>query len=96
MKGIAKRKQNPASSKFAKYKKTLVLLTMVAPAAIWLLLLRYLPMGGIILAFKDYKMNPRNPSFINNLITSKWVGFENFKFLFKTDAAWVMIRNTLA
>ena len=28
-------------------KKTLVLLTMVAPTAIWLLLLRYLPMGGI-------------------------------------------------
>lgn len=84
------------SYKFSKYKKTLVLLTMVAPAAIWLLLLRYLPMGGIILAFKDYKMNPRNPSFINNLITSKWVGIDNFKFLFKTDAAWVMIRNTLA
>lgn len=84
------------SYRYSKYKKTLVLLTMVAPAAIWLLLLRYLPMGGIILAFKDYKMNPRNPSFINNLITSKWVGFENFKFLFKTDSAWVMIRNTLA
>ena len=84
------------SQSFSKYKKTLVLLTMVAPAAIWLLLLRYLPMGGIILAFKDYKVNPRNPSFISNLINSKWVGFDNFKFLFKTDAAWVMIRNTLA
>ena len=84
------------SQSFSKYKKTLVLLTMVAPAAIWLLLLRYLPMGGIILAFKDYKVNPRNPSFISNLINSKWVGIDNFKFLFKTDAAWVMIRNTLA
>lgn len=60
-----------------------------------LLLLRYLPMGGIILAFKDYKMNPRNPSFISNLITSKWVGFDNFKFLFKTDAAWVMLDELL-
>ena len=60
-------KQTPirlGSGRLAKYKKTLVLLTMVAPAAIWLLLLRYLPMGGIILAFKDYKINPRNPSFI--------------------------------
>ena len=84
------------SQRFSKYKKTLVLLTMVAPAAIWLLLLRYLPMGGIILAFKDYKVNPRNPSFISNLINSKWVGIDNFKFLFKTDAAWLMIRNTLA
>lgn len=84
------------SNSFSKYKKTLVLLTMVAPVAIWLLLLRYLPMGGIILAFKDYKVNPRNPSFISNLINSKWVGVDNFKFLFKTDAALLMIRNTLA
>ena len=81
---------------FEKNKKTLVLLTMVAPVAIWLLLLRYLPMGGIVLAFKNYKVNPRNPSFISNLINSKWVGFKNFEFLFKTDSAWVMIRNTLA
>lgn len=91
------RKDNTLQSyRFSKHKKTLVLLTMVAPAAIWLLLLRYLPMGGIVLAFKDYKMNPRNPSFISNLISSKWVGFDNFKFLFKTDSAWIMIRNTLA
>ena len=81
---------------FEKNKKTLVLLTMVAPVAIWLLLLRYLPMGGIVLAFKNYKVNPRNPSFISNLINSKWVGFKNFEFLFKTASAWVMIRNTLA
>ena len=46
---------------FERNKKTLVLLTMVAPVAIWLLLLRYLPMGGIVLAFKNYKVNPRNP-----------------------------------
>ena len=84
-----------ASGRFAKYKKTLVLLTMVAPAAIWLLLLRYLPMGGIILAFKNYKINPRNPSFISNLLSSKWVGFKNFEFLFKTNDAWIMFRNTL-
>ena len=91
-------KQTPirlGSGRLAKYKKTLVLLTMVAPAAIWLLLLRYLPMGGIILAFKDYKINPRNPSFISNLLNSKWVGLKNFEFLFKTNDAWIMFRNTL-
>ena len=91
-------KQTPirlGSGRLAKYKKTLVLLTMVAPAAIWLLLLRYLPMGGIILAFKNYKINPRNPSFISNLLNSKWVGLKNFEFLFKTNDAWIMFRNTL-
>lgn len=85
-----------ASVRFEKHKKTLVLLTMVAPTAIWLLLLRYLPMGGILMAFKDYKVNPRNPSFISNLLSSEWVALNNFKFLFMTDDAWVMFRNTLA
>lgn len=81
--------------RFSKYKKTLVLLTMAAPTAIWLLLLRYLPMGGIVIAFKEYKINPRNPSFIGSLLSSKWVGLNNFKFLFMTDDAKIMFRNTL-
>ena len=85
-----------ASGRFSKAKKTLMLLTMVAPGAIWLLLLRYLPMGGIILAFKNYKIYPKDPTFLNNLIHSKWVGLDNFKFLFTTSDSWVMIRNTLA
>ena len=79
-----------ASGRFSKAKKTLMLLTMVAPGAIWLLLLRYLPMGGIILAFKNYKIYPKEPTFL------KWVGLDNFKFLFTTGDSWVMIRNTLA
>lgn len=85
-----------ASGRFSKAKKTLILLSMVAPGAIWLLLLRYLPMGGIILAFKNYKIYPKDPTFLNNLIHSKWVGLDNFKFLFTTGDSWVMIRNTLA
>lgn len=85
-----------ASGRFSKAKKTLMLLSMVAPGAIWLLLLRYLPMGGIILAFKNYKIYPKDPTFLNNLIHSKWVSLDNFKFLFTTGDSWVMIRNTLA
>lgn len=85
-----------ASGRFSKAKKTLMLLTMVAPGALWLLLLRYLPMGGIILAFKNYKIYPKDPTFLNNLIHSKWVGLDNFKFLFTTGDSCVMIRNTLA
>lgn len=80
---------------FQRNKKTLALLTMVAPGAIWLLLLRYLPIGGIVLAFKNYKIFPRNPTFWSNLSHSKWIGLKNFEFLFKTDQALVAIRNTL-
>lgn len=75
-------------------KKTIALTTMVAPGAIWFLLIRYLPMFGIVLSFKDYRIARPN-TFINNLLTSKWVGFDNFKFLFISPDTGVMIRNTI-
>lgn len=77
-------------------KKTLLLTTMALPGVIWLLLLRYLPIFGIVLSFKDYKIYTKAPSLLNNIIHSKWVGLENFKFLFATTDSLSMIRNTLA
>ena len=68
--------------------KTLILLSMALPGAIWFLLLRYLPMAGVILAFKDYKVYTKAPSFWNNMMHSKWVGLDNFKFLFSTPDSW--------
>lgn len=76
-------------------KKNLLFLTMVLPGAVWFLLLRYMPMAGIVLAFKDYKVYPENPTFWNNLVHSEWTGFSNFKFLFQTKDVWLIIRNTL-
>lgn len=81
--------------KKSRNKKTLVLMTMVLPGAIWLILLRYLPMFGIVLSFKDYKIFTKAPSLINNIIHSKWVGFENFEFLFSSTESGTVIRNTL-
>ncbi len=83
------------SKKKAGLKKTLFLTSMVLPGAIWFFLLRYLPMAGIILAFKNYKVYPKNPTFWNNLIHSAWVGFKNFEFLFATTDSWIYIRNTI-
>lgn len=80
---------------FAKKKKTLLLLSMVAPGAIWLILLRYIPMFGIVIAFQDFKFYSKNPTFINNIIHSDWIGLKNFEFLFTTTDSWVMIRNTI-
>lgn len=90
----AKRKERG----WGRTKKTLLLLSMVAPGAIWLLLLRYLPMFGIVIAFKNYtiyKPPGKTPTLFGNVMHSKWVGFDNFKFMFKTTDSWVMIRNTL-
>lgn len=62
-------------------------LTMVLPGTIWLFLFAYLPMPGIIMAFKNYRLQ-RPPAdywiqnrFIYSLINSPWVGLENFRYL---------------
>lgn len=96
-KTLAKAKQpvKKGSKGFASKKKTLMLLSMVAPGAIWLFLLRYLPLAGIVLAFKDYKVDRKSPGLINNIKFSQWNGLENFEFLFKGDSAWIVFRNTI-
>jgi putative aldouronate transport system permease protein len=76
-------------------KKTLILCTMALPGAIWLLLLRYLPMFGIVLAFKDYRIYFKDPSMINNIIHSPWAGLGNFEFLTASTDASRMILNTI-
>jgi putative aldouronate transport system permease protein len=62
-------------------------MTMVLPGAIWLFLFAYLPMPGIIMAFKTYKLS-RPPAdfwiqnkFVYSLINSPWVGLDNFQYL---------------
>jgi putative aldouronate transport system permease protein len=80
---------------FAKKKKTLLLLSMVLPGTIWLILLRYLPMLGIVIAFQDFQIYSKAPSLLNNIIHSDFVGFKNFRFLFATSDSWNMIRNTI-
>lgn len=86
-------KSRPVRKKRHGRKKTLLLLTMCMPVAIWLVLLRYLPMLGIPVAFKDYRFYGSSP--LQNLIQSEWVGFDNFKFLFATTDSLIIIRNTV-
>jgi putative aldouronate transport system permease protein len=64
------------------------LLLMALPGIILLFVFAYLPMFGIIVAFKNYRFN-------EGILGSAWVGFENFRFLFGTDAAWRITRNTI-
>ncbi len=68
-------------------------LLMVLPGTLWLLIFSYLPMFGNILAFKDFKIS--SGGFIESLINSKWVGFDNFEFLFTSGDAWRITRNTI-
>lgn len=68
-------------------------LMMVLPGTIWLLVFSYLPMFGTVLAFKDFKITPGG--FIQSLINSEWVWFDNFKFLFTSGDAFRITRNTV-
>lgn len=70
------------------------LFLMTLPAVIWLFLFRYLPMPGVILAFKDWKIT-RGQGFIGNLISSPWNNFANFRALFVGSSTGLIIRNTL-
>ncbi len=68
-------------------------LTLLAlPTTIWYILFCFLPMFGLVIAFKNFKIHG---GFLSNVIHSEWTGFKNFEFLFKSNDAWVVIRNTL-
>lgn len=70
-------------------------LTILAlPTTVWYILFCYLPMFGIILAFKDYRITA-NAGFLTSLIKSKWVGFENFKYFFSLPDFPMILRNTV-
>lgn len=70
-------------------------LTLLAlPTLIWYVVFSFIPMIGILIAFKKFRMAP-GKGFIQNLIESEWVGLVNFEFLFKTPDAMIIIRNTV-
>ncbi len=68
--------------------KYLPLYLCALPGFIYLIINNYLPMGGLILAFKKY-------SFAKGIIDSPWNGISNFTFLFKSKWAGIMFRNTI-
>ncbi|GHV71981.1 sugar ABC transporter permease [Spirochaetia bacterium] len=61
---------------------------MVLPGIIWLSLFSIVPMFGIVMAFQDFIPG-------RSWLGSKWVGFENFKYLFSMQDVRLVINNTL-
>lgn len=69
-------------------KKNKALFVMVAPAVLLVFVMSYLPMTGLVLAFKDYKFNL-------GVFRSPWNGLENFRYLFESGKGWIITRNTI-
>ncbi len=69
--------------------KNRTLLLMAMPAVIIFIMFRYVPMFGLVMAFKDF-------NYADGIWNSPWNGLENFKFLFMVgDTAWQLTRNTV-
>lgn len=70
------------------WKRLLPIYIMMLPGLIYLIINNYLPMYGILIAFK--KMN-----FSKGILGSPWAGLDNFRFLFASSDAWIITRNTV-
>lgn len=83
------KRENGSAKRFIKaIRKYYALYLMFVPGAVYLLINNYIPMTGIVIAFKNYNVR-------DGIWGSEWVGFKNFEFLFKTKDAWKITRNTL-
>lgn len=68
--------------------KNLELTSLGITGILLIFIFYYIPMFGIIIAFKKY-------NFVDGILGSPWVGFDNFKFFFSYPDAWRITRNTL-
>jgi len=64
------------------------------PATIWFAVFCYLPMFGLIISFKDFKLVP-GKGFLTSLFQSDWCGFKNFNFFLSSNTFGMLLRNTI-
>ena len=72
-----------------RWKECVPLYLMAVPGLIYMICNNYMPMFGILLAFKKLDVT-------KGILGSPWHGFKNFEFLFKTKSTFQIIRNTVA
>jgi putative aldouronate transport system permease protein len=68
------------------------LFVMLLPGLIVMLINNYLPMAGVVLAFKKYRLHG---NYLESVLKSEWVGLRNFEFFFKSPYAFTITRNTI-
>ncbi len=64
------------------------LLLIALPVLVYVALFSYIPMFGIIIAFKDF-------DYSLGIFGSEWCGLKNFELLFKMKDSFTLIRNTV-
>lgn len=71
-----------------KLKNNKALILMCLPAIIYFIIFSYCPMPGAYIAFTDF-------NYKSGIFGSKFVGFDNFKFLIQSGSLWQLTRNTI-
>ena len=71
-----------------KVKKYIPLYLMMIPGLAYLVINNYMPMPGMVIAFKQYSAK-------KGIYGSPWCGLANFEYLFATADAWIITRNTI-
>ena len=72
-----------------KMKRDKYLYLMILPGVLFMVLFRYLPMGGLVIAFKDFSLR-------KGIWGSDWAGLENFRFIFtRNPDFYQIVKNTL-
>ena len=61
---------------------------LLIPAVVYFLIFNYVPMYGIIIAFKDF-------NFSKGIVGSPWIGFENFRYMFGLSDFYTVFWNSL-
>ncbi len=87
VKYTAAQKERARKRRWENIKKNRWLYVMFAPVLIYYIIFKYVPMVGIVIAFKKYNA-------FKGIIASPWVGFANFARFFNSVYAWRLIRNT--
>ncbi|MCL6601316.1 MAG: sugar ABC transporter permease [Paenibacillus sp.] len=83
---IERKKRTPQS--LINLKKYKLLYLMILPGLLYFVVFKYLPMGGLIIAFQDYQP-------YKGITGSPWVGFKHFIRLFTEPTFFMLLRNTL-
>ncbi|WP_135553553.1 ABC transporter permease [Paenibacillus cymbidii] len=64
------------------------LYAFLVPGMLYLLVFKYIPMFGIVIAFKDFSLT-------KGIWASDWIGFDNFAYLFKSRDFYQVLRNSV-
>jgi len=80
--------KNRKVSEWYHFKKNLPLTLLALPTLIVIFILKYLPLYGLIIPFKNYNVRL-------GILNSPWVGFDNFKFLFMSKDILLALKNTI-